>query len=191
MLLIASTWVYSFCLTCIPLLGVCGQLGFDPGHGKCRVLSCESCSVGTYFTVPPGGIILAVSIGVPSLVILVSYTRVYTSLSQVQDADTRSLRVSVFILALCYFVFILPILVIEWVPDMGAEAAVVGVSVYSWYWCIYIINFFIYIFFWRRVRTGIQIFLKDVLGISGLKQNSIVSNNESSVWWNGMRYCDQ
>ena len=187
--MIVGVWVYSFCITCIPLMGLCGQLGFDPKHGKCKVISCESCSEGSYFTGPPGGIVLAVSIGIPSIVILISYTMVYNSLAKVTaDMDTSNLRKSVLILVICYFSFILPILIIEWLPEDIYGKAVIGVFVYSWYWCIYVINFFIYIIFWRRVRMGIQIFLKDMFGKPEIQTNANdISNSHSSIWWRDLQ----
>ena len=170
-------------------MGLCGQLGYDPKHGKCKMISCESCLEVSSFTAPPGGVVLAISVGVPSLVVLVSYTLVYKSLAKIPgDVDTRSQRKSVLILAICYFVFILPILIIEWLPEDVSDKASIGVGVYSWYWCIYIINFFIYIIFWRRVRKGIVLFLTDIFGGLGskLKSNS-ASNDQSSIWWSELR----
>ena len=117
--MVLCIWVYSFCITCIPLLGLCGQLGYDPKHGKCKVISCETCSEGSYLSAPPGGFVLAISVGLPSLVILISYTLVYNSLTQVppDTVETRNLRQSVLILAICYFLFIIPIIIIEWLTS--------------------------------------------------------------------------
>ena len=102
--------------------------------------------------------------------------------------DTSNLRKSVLILAICYFSFILPILIIEWLPEDIYGKAVIGVFVYSWYWCIYVINFFIYIIFWRRVRMGIQIFLKDMFGKPEIQTNANdISNSHSSIWWRDLQ----
>ena len=191
--MILGIWIYSFCITCIPLLGLCGQLGYDPIHGKCKVISCESCSEESWLSAPPVGIELAISIGVPSVVIFVSYTIVYTSLAQVPaDMDTKNLRKSVLIVTICYFLFIVPLLILEWLPADTSDKAIIGVIIYSWYWCIYVINFIVYIIFWRRARIGIQIFLKDLLGLAGIQKiTSSESNDQSSVWWKELQKLDK
>eukprot|EP00092_Neocalanus_flemingeri_P021312 GFUD01023099.1.p1 GENE.GFUD01023099.1~~GFUD01023099.1.p1 ORF type:complete len:371 (-),score=49.39 GFUD01023099.1:60-1172(-) len=186
---IIGIWIYSFCVTCIPLLGLCGHLGYDAKHGKCKVITCESCSEGTSVAASAGGIFLTIGVGIPSLIVLVSYTLVYKSLSKVPaDVNASSQRKSVFILALCYFVFILPILIIEWLPEDFSDKAFIGVGVYSWYWCIYVINFFVYIIFWKRVRNGMVLFLTDIFGKAGFKlRSSNASNDQSSIWWRDLR----
>ena len=164
--IILGIWCFCFCLTSIPLFGICGQFGYDAVHGKCHIIECEKCSADGDFICPPGGVILAIGVGVPSLIVITSYSLVYKTLGQVSaDAETWNQRKAVLILTICYFIFIFPISIIEWLPDQVTNRAFISVGVYSWYWFIYIINFFIYIIFWRRVRKGIILLMKDVLEI--------------------------
>ena len=187
-LMLLLTWAYSLGLASIPLWGWCGNLGYDPLHGTCKIISCQNC-FGEGSFVSMGGIIVTVSVGVPAVVVLVSYSLVYSSLIKAPlNQETVGLRRSVLILTVCYFIFILPILIIEWIPEKMPNLDVIRIGIYSWYWCIYVVNFLIYIIVWRKIRMGIHIFIKDILG-DGQKDTHPhnVSVDQSSVWWKAMQ----
>ena len=61
-----------------------------------------------------------IGVGLPFLVVLVSYAIVFRILDQQQNlyqsVSSGQYKRSTIILTLCYFVFILPICIIEWVP---------------------------------------------------------------------------
>ena len=124
--------------------------------------------------------------------IICSYTSVYRKLCQTPaDAETLSLKQAVLILSVCYFIFILPNAIIYWLPYNVSMSAFMGVIVHCWYWFIYVVNFFIYITFWRRVRVGMKLFLKDILDVCGFKliqksQIQLLQEN-TSIWWISLR----
>ena len=185
---ILCIWTFSLCLTFIPLLRICGEIGYDAVNGRCAVLVCEKCSAESEYICPPGLLLEALGVGVPSLVIICSYTAVYRSLSRAPaDAETFSLKRSVLILSVCYFIFILPNAIIYQLPYDVSMSAIASAIVHCWYWFIYVVNFFIYITFWRRVRVGIKIFVRDILKICGLKpiqKSQIVQlQDNTSIWW--------
>ena len=145
-------------------------MGFDAVHGKCHIIECEKCSEDSTFIFPPGGVTLLFGVGLPFVIVLVSYGLVYRTLSQAAiDAETRIQRRAVMILTSCYIVFILPIGIIEWLPGTILNRAFISVCVYCLYWQVYVVNFFVYIFFYRRIRKGITLMMRDVLEIAGLK----------------------
>ena len=149
--MIVFIWVFSFALALIPLTEICGKYGYDAVHGKCHIIECENCSEDSSFSFPPGGVILAVGVGLPFMVVVVSYGLVYRTLMQCPpEVDTVEQIRSVKILTCCYFLFILPIAIIEWLPEIVTMRAFVSIIFYLIYWFIYIINFFIYIFFWKK-----------------------------------------
>ena len=185
---ILCIWAFSLCLTFIPLFGICGEIGYDAVNGMCHVLVCEKCSAESEYICPPGLLLEAFGVGVPSLVIICSYTAVYRSLSRAPaDAETFSLKRSVLILSVCYFIFILPNAIIYQLPYDVSMSAIASAIVHCWYWFIYVVNFFIYITFWRRVRVGIKIFVRDILKICGFKpiqKSEIVQlQDNTSIWW--------
>ena len=99
LLTIVVIWVFCLCLTCIPLLGACGQFGYDAVHGKCHILVCEKCSFDDDFYFPPGLVLSYVGVGIPSLIVFISYTLVYRSLSNLEsNTETWILKRAVIIL---------------------------------------------------------------------------------------------
>ena len=187
--MIVFIWVFSFALALIPLTEICGKFGYDAVHGKCHIIECEHCSERSSFRFPPGGVIHAVGVGLPFIVVLVSYGLVYRTLKQCPpEVDTVEQIRSVKILTCCYFLFILPIAIIEWLPEIVTMRAFVSIIFYLIYWFIYIINFFIYIISWRRIRDVMLCFLKDILEVVGLRIESEAKELEdSSSWWQELR----
>ena len=188
---IIIVWVFCLCLTSMPLYGICGEFGYDPIHAKCHLLPCEKCSLGGVYFIPPALLMEAIGVGVPSLIIIVSYIFVHMKLSQASENDeVGSLKKAVLILTVCYFAFILPNSLTAWLPEEVSKWAFIGTILGCWYWLIYTVNFFIYILFWRRVRMAIFLFLKDVLEILGLKRNSAglsILETETDHWWMELR----
>ena len=176
-------------MTCVPLLGVCdAESGYDAVHGKCHVLLREMCSDDGDYICLPGLVLEALGDGVPSMIVIISYSMVYKNLSEAKmDAETWSLKRAVLILGICYFIFIIPHAIFEWLLYDVTMSAFIGIIIHCWYWLLYIVNFFIYISFWRRVRLGIWLFFKDVLETAGWKfKNSETvwqDNNASTIWW--------
>ena len=106
-------------MTCVPLLGVCdGESGYDAVHGKCHVLLREMCSADGDYICLPGLVLEALGDGVPSMIVIISYSMVYKNLSEAKmNAETWSLKRAVLILGFCYFIFIIPHAIFEWLPD--------------------------------------------------------------------------
>ena len=172
---------------------VCGKFGYDAVHGKCHIIECEKCSENITFTCPPGGVIIMTGVGVPFMIVLVSYGLVYKSLREADlNLETRSQQQSVMILTFCYFIFILPIAIIEWLPEAVSNRAFISVSIYLCYWFVYVVNFFIYVIFWRRIRTVIILMLKDLAEALGLKtQTKRDAAKDSTTWWDSLQRLDQ
>ena len=103
---VLCVWIFSFCLTCLAFSGFCGHFGYDAVYGRCHMI----CSQGL--------IIMAVGVGLPTLVVVVSYCLVYRELSKArEDVETENLQKSVLILTICYLVFIVPHSIFEWLLD--------------------------------------------------------------------------
>ena len=189
LLSILGIWVFSLCLICIPIYFAGGKFGFDPLHGRCNLLQCEKESTNGRYCIPQ--LVEAVGVGVPSLVLIISYALVYINLTQTsENGEADSLKRSVLILTACYFIFILPTSITALLPSSVSNWAFIGTIFSCWYWLIYIVNFFIYIIFWRRVRMGILIFIKDVfniIGFQGYRTKENVSAKESECWWFPLR----
>ena len=78
------------------------------------------------------------------------------------EDGTHSQQQSLLILNSSYFIFLLPIAIIVLIPEAVSNRAFISVSIYLWYWFVYVVNFFIYVIFWRRIRTGIILMMKDL-----------------------------
>jgi hypothetical protein len=132
---------------------------------------------------------MVVSDGVQCLAVLVSYGLVYINLAQAsEDEETSSQRRAVMILTLSYIIFILPHSIFESLPEETANRALLSVVIHAWFWCVYVDNFFIYIFFWRRVRKAIQLLMADLVDMTGLGCHKSQSENkeETDIWWTEM-----
>ena len=90
--IVAVIWLLCFFLISVarPILGICGEFGFDRTGGKCVLVECDNCNgindSGAFFC-PPGGIINTIGIGIPFLIILVSYTIVFIKLRTYANED--------------------------------------------------------------------------------------------------------
>eukprot|EP00092_Neocalanus_flemingeri_P009136 GFUD01009837.1.p1 GENE.GFUD01009837.1~~GFUD01009837.1.p1 ORF type:complete len:404 (+),score=49.92 GFUD01009837.1:222-1433(+) len=216
---IICVWIFCISLTCVPFFGFCGHFGYDSVQGRCHIICCQ------------GHIIEAVGVGLPSLVVVVSYSLLYINLTKLQnmekqeivlsgtdphgfgsgtrtafsccccfiqlgcyykpcqateDGETGRQRKAVMILTICYVVFILPHSIFELLPSTISDRALISVLVHAWFWVMYIVNFFIYIIFWRRVRKGIQLLFMDLLGMTGWKCKNIFGSEnveDSDPWW--------
>ena len=123
LIIVAVIWLLSFLLISVarPIFGICGEFGFDRTSGKCVLIDCDNCN-GSQDSesgfCPPGGIINTIGVGIPFLIILVSYTIVFVKLRTYSDDDgeTNQYKISTIVLTCCYFVFILPIFMVEWIP---------------------------------------------------------------------------
>ena len=107
-----------------------GKFGFDTLHGRCNLLQCEKESTNGRYCIPQ--LVEAVGVGIPSLVLIISYTLVYINLTQTsEDAE-----------AACYFIYILPTSITALLPTSVSNWAFIGTLFSCWYWLIYIVNFF-------------------------------------------------
>ena len=89
-----------------------------------------------------------------------------------------NLKRALLILSLCYVVFIIPMLVIKWFPEVVVARCFISV----WYWLTYIINFFIYIFFWNQLQLATVLMFKDLKQtLFGVKSDNpdIIEQTES------------
>ena len=186
---ILSIWIYVFCISCINLFEVCGEIGYDAVHGICHVISCEKCSQESTIKLPTITLLVVLGIGLPFIIILVSYSLVFKTLSEVEtDVETWSQRRAVMILAFCYFIFILPCGINELLPETVSSRAFIRVGIYCWYWLVYVVNFFIYVIFWRRIRTAMILMLKDIMGVAGWNLNTKRNiENTTEQWWSKLQ----
>ena len=151
----------------------------------CHIIDCGKCSQDSTFHFPSGAPIAILGIGFPFIVILISYSLVYIKLSGIEaDVETWSQRRAVMILAFCYFIFILPLCVTSVLPEVIAYRAFIRVAIFSWYFLVYVVNFLIYVIFWRRIRTAMKLMLMDIIGFVGRKQDQEYS---TSLWWSQLR----
>ena len=69
---------------------------------------------------------------VPFFIMLVAYSLVYKTLSELAatDVETWNQRKAVMILAFCYFIFILPLSVSELLPQTVSSRALIRVVIY-------------------------------------------------------------
>ena len=126
-----GVWIFCFALASIPMLELCGKIGYDAVHGKCHIIECEKCFEDSPIYLPPGGFILTIAVVLPFFVVLLSYWLVYKSLSSMESSEeTNDQRRSVLILTTCYFIFILPIGIVEWLPESISERAFITVILY-------------------------------------------------------------
>ena len=80
------------------------------------------------------------------------------------ESGTKAIMKSSIILTLCYFIFILPIYILELIPlRAGYHKQVIGVITYSWYWLVYMIDAFVYVLYWPRCREALWIMIKDII----------------------------
>eukprot|EP00090_Calanus_glacialis_P001278 TRINITY_DN10896_c0_g1_i1.p1 TRINITY_DN10896_c0_g1~~TRINITY_DN10896_c0_g1_i1.p1 ORF type:complete len:373 (-),score=30.35 TRINITY_DN10896_c0_g1_i1:134-1252(-) len=143
-----------------------GTFGYDVKHGKCEVLRCET-SEGFY----PGAFIFGIAFFVPFLFLLVSHIVIITVLElekrrtgrQILAAQsqvpTGQIQVTLLVLSLAYFLFALPVLLIE---NTKGRTELNSLSAYSWYWWMYAINFILYLITLKDFRTIYCLFFNDV-----------------------------
>merc|ERR1711915_998383 len=160
---ILSIWTYCFTLASIPLFKICGQYGYDPVHARCLLLPCRKCSLTSQISIHPPALIEGLGSGVPTIIVVISYALVYKNLSQKEESEeATSIKRAVLILSVSYLIFILPNAFTGYLPYEVSSWAFIGTLLDCWYWMIYLVNFFIYIIFWRRIRTGVHIFFKEI-----------------------------
>ena len=137
-------WIYCFSLASLPFFNICGQYGYDPAHGRCHLLPCKKCSLTSNFSVPPSVLLEVMGTGVPTIVVIISYTLVYWNLNNSKEMEgVAPLKRAVLILSFSYFVFILPNALTGYFPFEVSKWAVIGTCLDCWYWNIYVVNFFI------------------------------------------------
>ena len=171
-----SVWLLSACFACIPLLGIGARYGYDISQGVCRIMKENNHAM----------IIMALGDVIPTMVVILSYGLVYTDLVKYKE-ETGGQRRAVLILTLCYLIFILPHQICEALPANTPKKALVSVIIHPWYFCVYIVNFFIYIIFWPRIRKAMQLLLEDVLDKIGYGKFRIwrkdIVADETETWW--------
>jgi len=143
-----------------------GQFGYDVHHGKCEVIHCET-SEGFY----PGGFIFSIAFFVPFLFLLISHFVIITVLEMEKrrsekviladqsQVPTGQIQRALLVLSLAYFLFALPVLVIENTDGLNE---VHSLYAYSWYWWMYAINFILYLLTLKDFRTIYRLFFNDV-----------------------------
>jgi len=171
-----SVWLLSACFACIPLLGIGAMYGFDDSQGVCRIMKENNLAT----------ILMALGDVIPTTVVIISYGLVYTDLVNYQGV-TGEQRRAVLVLTLCYLIFILPHQIFEALSAYIPKKALVSVIIHPWYFLVYIVNFFIYIIFWPRIRKAMQLLLADVVGKIGLGECRIwkkdIVADETETWW--------
>ena len=172
-----SAWLLSACFACIPLLGIGARYGYDLSQGVCRIMKENNLAM----------MIMALGDVIPTMVVILSYSLVYSGLLKYQG-ETGDQRRAVLVLTLCYLIFILPHQIFEALPaNIIAKKALVSVIIHPWYFCVYIVNFFIYIIFWPRIRKAMQLLLADLLDKAGLGEGRIwrkdIVTDETETWW--------
>lgn len=158
LLLLAAIWLFWSCITALPLLGVLGTFGYDPIHGKCHLIECKD------WMWPPGAIMNTIGVGLPFAVLIISYSAMLRKYGNLNDSRTKEIVKSLIILTLCYFIFILPIYLLELIPlEAHLNKELIGVCTYSWYWLVYMIDAFVYVLYWPRYREALWMMMKDIL----------------------------
>ena len=190
-------------LTSATLSGLCGEYGFDANHGKCHLVECDRCS--RYFNYEgkcvPHIIINTIGIGIPFLIILVSYTIVFIKLRTYANEDgTREYKISTIVLTCCYFVFILPVFMVEWIPPKVGDKergfrywepfnqtfnffqALIVAIIYSVYWLVYVVNVFVYVIYLPRCRDAICFMVKDLASPVTDRLNAATIGHSHTTW---------
>ena len=128
-------------------------------------------------------------IGLPFIIMVISYSLVFKNLSKMTtDIEIWNQRRAVLILAFSYLIFVLPLGISELLPKNIPDLAFIRVVIYGWYFQVYLINFLIYVLFWRRIRTAMRLMLKDILDIVGLKsQTGNEREYSTSLWWSELQ----
>ena len=109
---------------------------------------------------------------------------VYKSLSdtEIVGGDNWGKQRGVLILTLSYFIFIIPISFIEFLPENFPNKELFSLGLFCWHSMIYIVNPFLYGFFWMRIRTATVLMLKDVSGWDWETRS-----NQSVPWWSELQ----
>jgi hypothetical protein len=176
---ILSVWIFSLSLASIPLLGVYGGMGYNAVNGKCQIIQLEGNTLSSHVS----GVIFTVGSGVPFIVMLISYGLVYRSLYQNHATDVESIKnqKAVMILTFCYFIFVIPVSIIELVPENLDHKEWISLGLFFWHCLIYILNPFLYCFSEIRIRTATVLMFKDVFEVSGYDWET--RSNISVPWW--------
>ena len=171
-------------LTSATLSGLCGEYGFDANHGKCHLVECDRCS--RYFNYEgkcvPHIIINTIGIGMPALIVIISYGASFWKLiTDHQDDDVSQYKRSTIILTVCYVFFIVPIYAIEFIDmdevkekvisnsnrfSIGVQVlfqAQIVVAIYSVYWLVYVVNVLIYVMYLPRMREAYKLIIIDII----------------------------
>jgi hypothetical protein len=102
---LVSIWICAFLIQSISLLEVFGQYGYDAFDGMCYIIECEICSKNTNICLPTGAPIAILGIGLPFIIMVISYSLVYKNLSKItSDLEKWNQRRAVLILAFPYFI---------------------------------------------------------------------------------------
>jgi len=141
-----------------------GNCGYDDLYGKCGLVECHPSERG-HQLIDSGLILDIIGIGVPFLIMFISYSIVYSIVSKVEvteDVSTKQFKISTIVLTGCYVVFILPVCIVELIPDSNVNKGLIYMAVYTWFWNVFIVNVFIYAIYLPRCREAICIMFKDV-----------------------------
>eukprot|EP00088_Acartia_fossae_P059581 TRINITY_DN7083_c0_g1_i12.p1 TRINITY_DN7083_c0_g1~~TRINITY_DN7083_c0_g1_i12.p1 ORF type:complete len:554 (-),score=74.19 TRINITY_DN7083_c0_g1_i12:102-1763(-) len=152
-----------------------GKFGKNPMRATCNTITCP----GDWKFSPPA-FVYTVGFFLPFFCIMIAYLTVipifmkqftsYKKSLSTEDrqnyTDTCEINSALWLLAISYFIFTAPLVVVEWLevtelPDyVVMMATIIG---YNWYWWIYAINFIVYIVSLEDFRTMYWLFLSDVL----------------------------
>ena len=111
-----------------------------------------------------GAIINTIGVALPFIVVIISYSSILRKYSNLQhEKGTKEIMKSSIILTLCYFIFIIPIYILELIPlDVGPHRQLIEVITYSWYWLVYMVDPFVYVLYWARLREALGFMIKDI-----------------------------
>ena len=113
-ILLFLIWVECIILTSFPYFGWYGNFGFDPIHGKCHFIECEKDRKDR--NIKPSVLVNTIGVGIPFVIVILSYSAVFFKLGESDNDDTIQYKRSTIILTICYFFFIFPIYVVEFIP---------------------------------------------------------------------------
>lgn len=113
-ILLFLIWVECIILTSFPYFGWYGNFGFDPIHGKCHFVECEEDRKNR--NIKPSVLVNTIGVGIPFMIVIFSYSAVFFKLGESDNDDTIQYKRSTIILTICYFFFIFPIYVVEFIP---------------------------------------------------------------------------
>ena len=130
----------------------------------------------------------------PTLLSLSNWEHMPTKMEQ------ENTKISTIVLTCCYFVFILPVFMVEWIPPKVGDKergfrywepfnqtfiffqALIVAIIYSVYWLVYVVNVFVYVIYLPRCRDAICFMVKDLASPVTDRLNAATIGHSHTTW---------